>query len=70
MATDEAAQSSAPEDNVTEKTNVDDASAAIASDDAAVDPQIWHLWRNFFFLVARHVLGPFFFVNLISEQSF
>ena len=40
MATDEAAQSSAPEDNVTEKTNVDDASAAVASDDAAVDPQI------------------------------
>ena len=62
MATDEAAQSSAPEDNVTEKTNVDDASAAVASDDAAVDPQIWHLLRNFFFfLVACHVLGPFFF---------
>ena len=71
MATDEAAQSSTPEDNVTEKTNVNDVSAAVAGDDAAVDPRIWHLWRNFFFfLVARHVLGPFFFVNLISKQSF
>ena len=40
MAIDEATQSSAPEDNITEKTNVDDASAAVASDDAAIDPQI------------------------------
>ena len=38
MATDEPAQSSAPEDNVAEKTNVDDASAVITGDDAAVDP--------------------------------
>ena len=43
MATDEAAQSSAPKDNVTEKTNVNDASTAIAGDDAAIDPRIWHL---------------------------
>ena len=40
MATDEAAQSSTPEDNVTEKTNVNDVSAAVAGDDAAVDPRI------------------------------
>ena len=40
MASDEAAQSSAPRDNVAEKTNVDDASAAIAGDDAAVDPRV------------------------------
>ena len=40
MATDEAAQSSAPKDNVAEKTNVDDASAAVAGDDATVDPRI------------------------------
>ena len=38
MATDEAAQSSGPEDNVAEKTNVDDASVAVAGDDTAVDP--------------------------------
>ena len=40
MATDEAAQSSAPKDNVAEKTNVDDASTAVVGDDAAVDPRI------------------------------
>ena len=40
MATDEAAQSSAPEDNVAEKTNVDDASTPVIGDDAVVDPQI------------------------------
>ena len=40
MAIDEAAQSSAPEDNIAEKTNVDDASTAVVGDDAAVDPRI------------------------------
>ena len=40
MATDEAVQSSAPEDNVAEKTNVDDASTPVIGDDAAVDPRI------------------------------
>ena len=40
MAIDEVAQSSAPEDNIAEKTNVDDASTAVAGDDAAVDPRI------------------------------
>ena len=40
MVIDEAAQSSAPEDNVAEKTNVDDASVAVAGDDAVVDPRI------------------------------
>ena len=40
MATDEAAQSSAPEDNVAEKINVDDASTAVIGDDATVDPRI------------------------------
>ena len=39
MATDEAAQSSTPEDNVVKKTPVDDATAAVVSDDAAVDPR-------------------------------
>ena len=39
MATDEAAQSSAPEDNAAEKTPADDATAAVVSDDAAVDPR-------------------------------
>ena len=38
MATDEAAQSSAPEDNIAEKTNADDASTVVVGDDAAVDP--------------------------------
>ena len=40
MATDKAAQSSAPEDNVAEKINVDDASTAVIGDDATVDPRI------------------------------
>ena len=40
MATDEAAQSSTFEDNVAEKTNVDDASIAVAGDDTAVDPRV------------------------------
>ena len=39
MATDEAAQSSAPEDNVVKKTPVDDATAAVVGDDATVDPR-------------------------------
>ena len=39
MATDEAAQSSAPEDNGAEKTPADDATAAVVGDDAAVDPR-------------------------------
>ena len=39
MATDEAAQSSASEDNAAEKTPVDDATAAVVGDDAAVDPR-------------------------------
>ena len=38
MTTDEAAQSSAPEDNVAKKTNADDASAAVVGDDASADP--------------------------------
>ena len=38
MAADEATQSSAPEDPITEQTNVEDASAAVAGDDAAADP--------------------------------
>ena len=38
MATDEATQSSAPEDNVAEKTNADDASTVVVGDDTAVDP--------------------------------
>ena len=38
MATDEAAQSSTLEDNVAEKTNADDASAAVVGNDAAIDP--------------------------------
>ena len=40
MATDEAAQSSALKDNIAEKTNVDDASIAVASNDVAIDPRI------------------------------
>ena len=40
MATDEAAQSSAPEDNAAEKTPADDATTAVVSYDAAVDPRI------------------------------
>ena len=39
MATNEAAQSSAPEDNVAEKTPADDATAAVVGDDTAVDPR-------------------------------
>ena len=38
MAADEATQSSAPEEPIAEQTNVKDASAAVASDDAAADP--------------------------------
>ena len=38
MATDEAAQSSPPEDNAAEKANVDDASATVVGDGAAVNP--------------------------------
>ena len=38
MAADEATQSSAPEDPITEQTNVEDASAAVTGDDAAADP--------------------------------
>ena len=38
MATDEAAQSSVPEDNAVEKANANDASAAVVGDDATVDP--------------------------------
>ena len=38
MATDEATQSSAPEDNIAKKTPTNDATAAIVDDDAAVDP--------------------------------
>ena len=38
MAADEATQSSAPEDHIAEKTNVDDASTAVVGDDAVVDP--------------------------------
>ena len=40
MATDEATQSSAPEDNVAEKTNADDASTAVVGDDTFADPRI------------------------------
>ena len=40
MATDEATQSSAPEDNVAEKTNADDAFAAVVGDDTFADPRI------------------------------
>ena len=39
MTTDEAAQSSAPEDNVAEKTFTDDATATVVDDDTAVDPR-------------------------------
>ena len=39
MATDEAAQSSAPEDNAAKKTLADDATVAVVGDDAAVDPR-------------------------------
>ena len=39
MATDEAAQSFAPEDNVAEKTLTDDATATVVDDDIAVDPR-------------------------------
>ena len=39
MATDEVAQSSAPEDNIAEKTPTDDATVAIVDNEAAVDPQ-------------------------------
>ena len=38
MTTDEAAQSSAPEDNVAKKTNADDACAVVVGDDASADP--------------------------------
>ena len=38
MAANEATQSSAPEDHIAEQTNVEDASTAIAGDDAAVAP--------------------------------
>ena len=38
MTTDEVTQSSAPEDPITEQTNVEDASAAVAGDDAAANP--------------------------------
>ena len=38
MAADEATQSFAPEDPVTDQTNAQDASTAVASDDAATDP--------------------------------
>ena len=39
MATDEATQSSALEDNVAEKTLTDDAIAAVVGDGAVIDPQ-------------------------------
>ena len=39
MATDEVAQSFAPEDNIAEKTPTDDATVAIVDNEAAVDPQ-------------------------------
>ena len=39
MTANEATQSSAPEDHVAKQTNVDDASAAVAGDDAAIDPR-------------------------------
>ena len=39
MATDEAVQSSTPEDNVAEKINADDASVAVVGDNATTaDP--------------------------------
>ena len=38
MAADKATQSSAPEEPIAEQTNVKDASAAVAGDDAAADP--------------------------------
>ena len=40
MATDEAAQSSVPQDNVAEKTNADDASTAVVGDETFADPRI------------------------------
>ena len=39
MATDEVAQSFAPEDNIAEKTPTDDATVAIVDNEAVVDPQ-------------------------------
>ena len=60
MAIDEAAQSSTPEDDITEKAHADDAAAddnAVVGDDNAVNPWTWYLWIFFFFLVACHVLG-------------
>ena len=39
MATDEAAQSFAPEDNVAKKTNADDATTTVIGNDAVVDPR-------------------------------
>ena len=39
MAIDEVAQSSAPENNIAEKTPVDDATIAVVGDDAIIDPR-------------------------------
>ena len=71
MATDEAAQSFVPESDVPDKTDADAArNDAPMGDDAVAGPQTFILMgiSFFFLLLARHVLGFFFFVNLILEQ--
>ena len=60
MVADEATQSSAPEEPAADQPDAQDASTAVAGDDATANPWAWHLWRNLFRF--------FFFLDLILEQ--